>query len=58
MVWESEKTDPLGWRLKVSEDHHGQHKWVYLPAGPERDAWPQNKVDKYWTGMDVVRILS
>ncbi|ORX40148.1 terpenoid cyclases/protein prenyltransferase alpha-alpha toroid [Kockovaella imperatae] len=47
------KTDYAGWRLKVSEDSHGQHKWVYLPEGEARDAWPQNKIDKYWLGLEV-----
>lgn len=49
------QTDPAGWRLKVGEDSHGQHKWVYLPPGPERDAWPQNAVDKYSIGLPTVR---
>lgn len=48
-------TDLLGWRLKVGEDSHGQHKWVYLPGGPARDTWPQSKVDKYAIGLDIVR---
>ena len=50
------QTDYAGWRLKVGEDSHGQHKWVYLPEGEARDAWPQNKVDKYWLGLDVVSL--
>jgi hypothetical protein len=54
---ETFKTDPAGWRLKVSEDSHGQHKWVYLPPGlPE--TWPQNAVDKYCQGVDPVSELS
>ncbi|KAK1925398.1 terpenoid cyclases/protein prenyltransferase alpha-alpha toroid [Papiliotrema laurentii] len=48
-----EQTDPLGWRLKVSEQSHGQHKWVYLAPDPSRDAWPQDKASKYWSGMEV-----
>lgn len=43
------RTDPAGWRLKVSEDSHGQHKWLYLPP-EQRDAWPQTAVDKYSMG--------
>ncbi|ORY28503.1 terpenoid cyclases/protein prenyltransferase alpha-alpha toroid [Naematelia encephala] len=46
-------TDLLGWRLKVSEDSHGQHKWIYLPPGPAREAWPQTKVDKYSLGLEL-----
>jgi lanosterol synthase len=57
MGYKPQQTDPFGWRLKVSEDAHGQHKWVYLPPGPARDAWPQNKIDKYWTGMEMVSCL-
>ena len=49
-----QQTDYAGWRLRVSEDSHGQHKWAYLPEGQAREAWPQNKVDKYWLGLDVV----
>ena len=52
-----EQTDPLGWRLKVSEQSHGQHKWVYLAPGPSRDAWPQDKASKYWSGMEVVCMI-
>ncbi|BEI79554.1 hypothetical protein CcaverHIS002_0100830 [Cutaneotrichosporon cavernicola] len=48
---ETYRTDPAGWRLKVGEDSHGQHKWVYLPPGPQRDAWPQTVVDKYSMGL-------
>jgi hypothetical protein len=44
-----------GWRIKVGEDNHGQHKWLYLPEGPARDAWPQTMEDKYWLGLEVVR---
>jgi hypothetical protein len=50
------RTDLLGWRLKVGEDNHGQHKWVYLPEGEARDAWPQSKEDKYWLGLDLVNL--
>lgn len=50
------RTDPDGWRLKVSEDSHGQHKWVYLQPGPQRDAWPQNTVDRYSQGLETVRL--
>lgn len=51
------RTDTEGWRLKVSEDSHGQHKWVYLPPGPQRDAWPQTAVDKYSQGLETVSFL-
>lgn len=52
--WQLERTDPLGWRLVVSEDSHGQHKWVYLPEGPQREEWPQSQEAKYWSGMEFV----
>lgn len=48
------RTDLHGWRLKVGEDNHGQHKWVYLPDGPAREAWPQTKMDKYAIGLEMV----
>lgn len=50
------RTDPAGWRLKVSEDSHGQHKWFFLPPGPARDAWPQTAVDKYSMGEPTVSL--
>lgn len=50
------RTDLLGWRLKIGEDNHGQHKWVYLPDGPAREAWPQTKMDKYAIGLEMVRL--
>jgi hypothetical protein len=46
-------TDPLGWRLVISEDSHGQQKWRYLPGGPQRDAIPQDQVTKYALGLDL-----
>ena len=53
------RTDITGWRLLVSEDSHGQHKWVYLPADdPRRADWPQSTVDKYWLGLETVRSFS
>jgi hypothetical protein len=53
--YQPERTDLAGWRIKVGEDNHGQHKWLYLPEGPARDAWPQTMEDKYWLGLEVVR---
>ncbi|GHJ90428.1 hypothetical protein NliqN6_6830 [Naganishia liquefaciens] len=48
------RTDIHGWRLLVSEDSHGQHKWVYLPADdPRRASWPQSTVAKYWLGLET-----
>ena len=53
MAFSAPRTDPLGWRLIISEDSHGQQKWKYLPEGPARDAWPQDQVAKYALGLDV-----
>lgn len=47
------QTDPLGWRLIIGEDSHGQQKWTYLPPGPARDEWKQCKVAKYALGLEV-----
>lgn len=52
---ETLRTDPDGWRLKVSEDSHGQQKWVYLQPGAQREAWPQTVVDRYSQGLETVR---
>jgi hypothetical protein len=46
-------TDPLGWRLVISEDSHGQQKWRYLPPGAQRDEIPQDQVTKYALGLEV-----
>nr|ODN91514.1 lanosterol synthase [Cryptococcus depauperatus CBS 7855] len=46
-------TDLTAWRLVVSENSHGQQKWVYLRSPEERDRWPQTNVEKYWLGLDV-----
>lgn len=51
--YQPERTDLRGWRLKVSEDNHGQHKWVYLPEGQAREDWPQTMEDKYWLGVEM-----
>lgn len=52
-----ERTDLEGWRLVVSEDSHGQHKWVYLPPGDDRrKTWKQSKAAKYWLGLDLVSL--
>ncbi len=51
------QTDPLGWRLLVGQDSHGQHKWVYLPVGDKRrEKWKQDREEKYWLGIDVVSV--
>ena len=55
--YQVKRTDPLGWRLKVSEQSHGQHKWVYLPPGQVREEWPQDLASKYWSGMPLVSLL-
>ncbi|WVQ96729.1 hypothetical protein IAU59_003836 [Kwoniella sp. CBS 9459] len=46
-------TDLTAWRLKVGEDSHGQHKWVYLRNEKQREEWPQNNTEKYWLGLEV-----
>lgn len=51
-------TDLTAWRLKVSEDSHGQQKWVYLSDPAQRKEWPQTNIEKYWLGLDVVRLIS
>ncbi|OWT40004.1 lanosterol synthase [Cryptococcus neoformans Bt1] len=46
-------TDLTAWRLKVSEDSHGQQKWVYLSDPAQRKEWPQTNIEKYWLGLDM-----
>jgi lanosterol synthase len=53
MAYEPPRTDPLGWRLVIGEDSHGQQKWKYLSPGPARDEWKQDKVTKYALGLEV-----
>ena len=48
-------TDYTRWRLQVSDG--GRHVWVYLKTDDEMKAWPQSTVDKYWLGLDTVRVL-
>lgn len=55
---EQYRTDPAGWRLKVSEDSHGQHKWVYLAPGAAREQWPQTATDLYSMGLPPVRVCT
>jgi hypothetical protein len=51
------RTDLAGWRLQVSQDSHGQHKWVYLAEDdPRRQSWVQNEGTRYWLGLDLVSI--
>ena len=40
------------WRLLVNDG--GRHTWHYLKTEEERDKWPQNYIDKYWTGQPLV----
>jgi hypothetical protein len=53
MSYNPPATDPLGWRLVISEDSHGQQKWQYLPPGAQRDEIPQDQVTKYALGLEV-----
>jgi hypothetical protein len=53
MSYTAPATDPLGWRLVISEDSHGQQKWRYLPPGAQRDEIPQDQVTKYALGLEV-----
>jgi hypothetical protein len=46
-------TDYSKWRLLVSES--GRHTWHYLKTDEECEKWPQNSVDKFWLGLDLVR---
>jgi lanosterol synthase len=45
-------TDYSRWRLLVNDG--GRHTWQYLRSDEECEGWPQNEVDKYWTGQPLV----
>jgi hypothetical protein len=45
-------TDYSRWRLLV--DDGGRQTWHYLRSDEECEKWPQNEVDKYWTGQPLV----
>lgn len=50
-----DQTDLEGWRLIVSEDSHGQHKWVYLDEqDSRRGTWKQTQEARYWLGLQLV----
>jgi hypothetical protein len=50
-----DRTNLEGWRLVVSEDSHGQHKWIYLGRDdPRRETWEQSQPAKYWLDLDLV----
>lgn len=48
-----EKTDYTRWRLK---DDRGCQTWHYLESDEEMEAWPQSTADKYFLGLDTVRL--
>lgn len=48
-----EKTDYTRWRLK---DDRGCQTWHYLQTEEEVKAWPQSAADRYFMGMETVRI--
>ena len=45
-------TDYSRWRLRVG--NVGRQTWHYLKTDEECEKWPQNYVDKYWTGQPLV----
>lgn len=48
-----EKTDYTRWRLK---DDRGCQTWHYLQSDEEMKSWPQSTADKYFLGLDTVRV--
>ena len=45
-------TDYSRWRLRIG--NVGRQTWHYLKTDEECEKWPQNYVDKYWTGQPLV----
>lgn len=48
-----QKTDYSRWRLK---DDRGCQTWHYLQTAEEVKAWPQSAADRYFLGLETVRI--
>jgi len=46
-------TDYSRWRLLVNDG--GRHTWHYLRTDEAAKEWPQNNVDKFWLGQNLVR---
>ncbi|KAH7890717.1 terpenoid cyclases/protein prenyltransferase alpha-alpha toroid [Phlebopus sp. FC_14] len=44
-------TDYSRWRLLVNDG--GRQTWHYLKTDEACEKWPQNEVDKYWTGQPL-----
>lgn len=49
-------TDLSRWRLLVNDG--GRQTWHYLKTDEEIAKWPQTKLDKYWLGLDMVKLAS
>lgn len=47
------RTDLTRWRLK---NDRGRQTWHYLETEEELKAWPLSTADKYFLGLDTVRI--
>lgn len=48
-------TDYSRWRLLVNDG--GRHTWHYLRTDEQVEEWPQNSVDKFWLGLDLVCLI-
>jgi lanosterol synthase len=48
-----ERTDYTRWRVK---DDNSNHTWHYLEDDEAAKAWPQSKAEKWFLGLDVVRL--
>jgi lanosterol synthase len=49
-----EKTDYTRWRLR---DERGCQTWHYLQSEEEVKEWPQSAADRYFLGMETVRMI-
>lgn len=50
-----DKTDLTRWRML---DEKGRHTWHYLEDDEAIERWPQSSADKWYLGLDTVRILT
>lgn len=50
-----ESTDIRRWRLA---DDRGRHTWHYMSTDEGAKSWPQNTIDRYHLGLELVRTVA
>ena len=54
LLQEAPRTDPRRWRL---QNIKGSQTWHYLETDAECQKWPMSAADKYYLGLDGVRVF-